>query len=100
MDALGYAAGVIGCATMLPQLVRILKTRDARDVSAGTLAVAVIAQGLWEAWGVSTGSLPVIATSAAAVSINVITLGAKLWADRRRASGRAPDECASSSATV
>lgn len=66
-EIVGYVAATLTTVAFLPQLLRILKTRSARDVSLPTFALFTLGVGLWLAYGVMTLSWPVIAA-------NVVTL--------------------------
>jgi len=70
-DAIGLAAGVLTTIAFVPQLVRILRTRSAYDVSWVMFCILSIGSMLWLWYGVKLGSLPLVLT-------NVVTLTLQL----------------------
>ena len=67
INYLGFAAGALTTASLVPQVVRILKTGSARDISLGMFLVLGAGVLLWALYGLLIGSPPVIIA-------NVITL--------------------------
>ena len=70
-DSLGLAAGALTTVAFVPQIVRILKTRSAYDISWWLFGILAAGSVLWLWYGISLGSLPLIAT-------NVVTLSLQL----------------------
>jgi MtN3 and saliva related transmembrane protein len=68
VNAVGVAAAVCSMISFTPQIVKIIRERDASSVSLRMYIVTVIGFGFWIAYGSLIGSWPV------AVS-NVISLG-------------------------
>jgi MtN3 and saliva related transmembrane protein len=79
---LGYLAGFITVAAFLPQALRILRTRQTRDLSFGTFALLVTSGLLWIIYGVMNRDWPVIIANAGMVSLNGIIAGAKIRYER------------------
>jgi MtN3 and saliva related transmembrane protein len=48
----GIAASVLTAASMLPQLLKIIKEKEARDISLWMLGILVAGLGLWVYYGV------------------------------------------------
>jgi len=71
-DPLGIVAGVLTTIAFVPQVLRILRTRSAHDVSWLLFGILSLASALWLWYGVRLNSLPLMAT-------NVITLVLQLW---------------------
>jgi len=67
LDWLGIVAGSLTTISFVPQLVRILRTRSADDISWGMFSVFACGTTLWIAWGALQHALPVIIA-------NVVTL--------------------------
>jgi MtN3 and saliva related transmembrane protein len=70
-DAIGLAAGVLTTIAFVPQLLRILRTRSAYDVSWLMFTILSIGSVLWLWYGIRLDSLPLVAT-------NVVTLTLQL----------------------
>jgi MtN3 and saliva related transmembrane protein len=66
-DTLGLLAGALTTIAFVPQVVRIVKTRSARDISWGMFGIFSVGIVLWLWYGVRLASLPLIAA-------NVVTL--------------------------
>ena len=78
MDAaalLGGAGSVIGLVRALPQLLRLVRTRDAHGVSVDTAATSSFVSFGWATYGVLTDQLPVtLATGSSGIVFALITL--------------------------
>ncbi len=70
-DALGLVAGAMTTVAFVPQVVRIVKTRSAYDISWWLFGILAVGSMLWLWYGITLESLPLIAT-------NVITLSLQL----------------------
>ena len=73
--ALGALGTLIGLTRAFPQLLRLLRTRDAHGVSLDTAATSSVVSFGWAAYGVLTDQLPVIlATGSSGVVFALITV--------------------------
>ncbi len=70
-DMLGFLAGALTTIAFVPQVVRIVRTRSARDISWGMFSIFSAGVALWLWYGIRLGSPPLIAA-------NVVTLGLAL----------------------
>jgi len=59
-EVIGSIAAVITTFAWLPQIVKILRERQARAISLGTTATLAGGVFLWIVYGFAIGSLPVI----------------------------------------
>lgn len=84
---LGCLAGIITVGAFLPQALRIVRTRQTRDLSLGTFALLMAAGSLWILYGVLNRDWPVIITNLGMVSLNAIIAGAKIRYERPGAGG-------------
>ena len=80
---LGFAAAFCTTAAFVPQLVRVLKLRSAREISLPTFLLFSAGVFLWLLYGIYTGSRPVIASNALTLILSVSILVLKLRYDRR-----------------
>jgi uncharacterized protein with PQ loop repeat len=77
LPALGVLAMVVGLTRALPQLVRLLRARDAAGISVDGCATSAIVSAFWAAYGILTGQLAVVLASGTPAAIFVlITLAA------------------------
>ena len=63
VDNIGFVAAFCTTIAFVPQLVRVLKLRSARDISLGTFLLFSIGVFLWLLYGIYSGSKPVIASN-------------------------------------
>ena len=62
IDIIGYAAGLLTIAVMIPQLVKTFKLKSAKDISLTMVSSYALAVLLWAIYGIFIGSLPLIIT--------------------------------------
>ena len=74
---LGMTAGTLTTFALLPQVVRIVRTRSADDVSTWTFAVMAVGILLWTAYGALLGSLPVVIFNSITFVLALVILGLK-----------------------
>jgi MtN3 and saliva related transmembrane protein len=67
INLIGYAGAICNAISFVPQLLRVIKLKSARDISYSTFLIFAIGSGLWIAYGAHFHALPVILA-------NVITL--------------------------
>ena len=75
---LGYVAGAVTTTSLVPQVMKIWKTKSARDVSLGMFLIFSIGISLWIAYGVFLHSMPIIVANAVSLLLGFIVLGLKL----------------------
>ncbi len=73
MTALGLLAGVCTTLSFLPQVVRTLRTRHARDLSAAWLLIFGFGTFTWLVYGVLRSDVPVAAANGVTLVL-VLTL--------------------------
>ena len=67
VELIGFAAGACTTVAFLPQLIRAWRTKSTRDLSLPTFAIFCLGTILWLAYGILTGSVPLMAA-------NVVTM--------------------------
>jgi MtN3 and saliva related transmembrane protein len=75
---LGYVAGAVTTTSLVPQVMKIWKTKSARDVSLGMFLIFSIGISLWIAYGFFFHSMPIIIANAVSLLLGFIVLGLKL----------------------
>ena len=75
---LGYLAGFLTVVSFLPQVLRVWRTKEVKDLSFKMFVLLIIAGSLWITYGVITTDWPVIATNVGTVSFNAAILAAKV----------------------
>ncbi len=64
IDAFGVTAGLCSMTSFVPQIVKMLRERDASGVSLRMYAVTIVGFICWTAYGALSGSWPVTAANA------------------------------------
>jgi MtN3 and saliva related transmembrane protein len=82
VEELGFAAAFCTTAAFVPQLVRVVRLRSARDISLPTFLMFSIGVFLWLLYGLYTGSKPVIASNLVTLILSVSILILKVRYDR------------------
>ena len=77
-DALGYLAGALTTIAFVPQVVRIVRTRSAHDISWGMFVILSAGVAMWLGYGVIVSSLPLIAANAVTLVLVLAILVLKL----------------------
>lgn len=78
VTGIGLAAGALTTSALIPQAVRIWRTKSAKDVSLTMLIVMVIGIILWIAFGLLRSEFAIIVTNAFALVIALMLLFLKL----------------------
>jgi MtN3 and saliva related transmembrane protein len=64
INAFGVVAGLCSMGSFIPQIVKILRTRDASGVSLRMYMVTIVGFICWTVYGLLSGSWPVTAANA------------------------------------
>lgn len=67
---LGYFAGLLTVGSFLPQVIRVWRTRQTRDLSLSMFALLTTASSLWIIYGAITKDWPVVLTNVGMVALN------------------------------
>ena len=73
-NILGLVAGGITSVAMLPQLIKVLKEKDVKDLSLLMILFLITGLSLWVWYGCIKDELPIILSNAFAVLVNVSLL--------------------------
>ena len=85
INDVGFAAAFCTTTAFIPQLVRVLRLRTARDISLPTFLLFSLGVFLWLLYGIWAHSNPVIASNAVTLVLSVSILVLKLRYDRNAA---------------
>ena len=75
---IGMIAGILCTISFVPQVIKIFKTKQAKDISLGMFLLFSTGVFLWLIYGLMIGSLPVILTNAAIFVLSVVIVLMKL----------------------
>lgn len=81
IDLIGYVAATCTTLAFLPQLVRVLRLRSARDISLGMFSIFSAGTALWLAYGLFAHARPVIAANLVTLVLSISILVLKLRFD-------------------
>ncbi len=73
-DIIGYIAACFTTFSLLPQIVRIRRLKEAKDVSLVMPLMVAVGSALWIVYGLMISSAPVIAANTIALIIAVATI--------------------------
>lgn len=77
-NVLGFIAGTLTTIAFVPQVVKIWKSRHARDISMGTFALFSFGVLLWLLYGIRLGALPIILANGITLVLSLTILVFKL----------------------
>jgi MtN3 and saliva related transmembrane protein len=84
-DLMGYGAAVCTTASFLPQLLRVIRTRSARDISLGMFIIYCVGIGMWLCFGILVNSMPMMVANAITLILALCILVAKIRFDAEHA---------------
>jgi MtN3 and saliva related transmembrane protein len=82
INIIGYVAATLTTISFLPQLIRVVKLRSARDISLGMFLIFTTGTGFWLAYGLASHSAPVWIANAVTFALSLSILILKLRFDR------------------
>ena len=78
IEFFGYFAAVLTTVAFIPQLIKILRTKKADDVSLLTLIVFISGVCSWIIYGYKISSLPILIANLITLVLNVFILISKI----------------------
>lgn len=67
---IGLTAGLLTSCSLLPQLIKTIRLKEAEDISPGMFILLMAGTGLWTYYGVLREDLPLIIFNAFSFSLN------------------------------
>lgn len=77
-DALGFLAASLTTAAFVPQVVRIVRTRDTGAISLPMYLVFTVGIALWLAYGILRNELPIVAANVVTLALSATILFLKI----------------------
>ena len=87
MQVIGMAAGVLTSVSMLPQLVKMVREKEAENVSVVMLVVLLSGLALWTVYGLMRNDLPIIVTNSFSFLLNTAVLALRIKYNGAKESG-------------
>lgn len=69
---LGLAAGTITSVTFLPQVIRIYKTKSAKDISSSMLGLLIIGVTMWLIYGIIVNDIAIMYTNGMVLALSLV----------------------------
>lgn len=76
-DVLGLVAGALTTIAFVPQVLRILRTRSAHDISWLLFGILAVSSAMWLWYGARVGSLPLVVTNVITLTLQLSIFGLK-----------------------
>jgi MtN3 and saliva related transmembrane protein len=83
VSAIGYMAAFSTTVSFVPQLLRVVRLKSARDISLGMFLFFSLGVFLWLVYGLIIHAVPVILANAVTLALSIAILLFKLKYDRR-----------------
>jgi MtN3 and saliva related transmembrane protein len=93
VELLGLAAGLLSTLAALPQLLKILRTRRAEDVSLVMYVMAFAGAVLWAVYGLTKPAASIVFWNAVALVQMGAIIAVKLRTDRHNRRAETPGPC-------
>ena len=77
-NTIGLLAGTLTTIAFVPQVVKIWKTKHARDLSLGMFAIFSSGVLLWLCYGIEIGATPIIVANAVTLGLSLTILVFKI----------------------
>ena len=71
-------AGTLTTAAFVPQVLKIYRSKSARDVSDLMFSIFTAGVAVWLAYGVVIGSMPIIAANAVTLALAIAVIALKI----------------------
>jgi MtN3 and saliva related transmembrane protein len=81
-DLIGAIAGTLTTISFVPQVMRVFKTRQTRDISMTMMLLFSLGVAMWVAFGYMVDSMPVVWTNAMTLVLALTIVAAKVRFDR------------------
>lgn len=72
IDILGFVAGICVTISVIPQILKVWKTKKVKDISLLTFSILTFGVALWVLYGVLKNDLPIIVSNGISLSLNMI----------------------------
>lgn len=73
-EVVGISAGILTASSLIPQIVKTIKEKKAKDISIIMLLVLMTGVALWVVYGIMREDFPIIVTNSFSLLMNFVTL--------------------------
>ena len=81
---IGIVAALSSMASFVPQAVKIIRTRETKDISVGMFSLTVLAFACWCAYGAFLGEWPLIVSNGVCLALAAFILAMTLLSQRKK----------------
>ena len=71
---IGVTAGVLTAASMLPQVIKMFKEKEASQVSIAMILVLIAGISLWIWYGLLKEDMPIVVTNSFSLAVNIVMI--------------------------
>lgn len=71
-DILGFVAGICVMTSVIPQILKVWRTKKVKDISLLTFSVLTFGVALWVVYGILKNDLPIVITNSISLFLNLI----------------------------
>ncbi|GEC71900.1 MtN3 and saliva related transmembrane protein [Flavobacterium flevense] len=71
-DILGFVAGICVMTSVIPQILKVWRTKKVKDISLLTFSVLTFGVALWVVYGILKKDMPIIITNSISLFLNLI----------------------------
>ena len=82
IEIIGVIGGIIGIGLFFPQIIKCIKTRSTKDISAWTYILILINQVLWSAYGIHKEDPIIYTPNLIGIGLSILILALKKRYDR------------------
>ena len=73
-NIIGISAGILTAASMVPQVIKMIREKKASQVSIFMMLILVAGISLWIWYGVLKDDMPIIATNSFSLFVNIVMI--------------------------
>jgi MtN3 and saliva related transmembrane protein len=74
IDVLGFFAGICVTLSVIPQIVKVWRTKKVQDISLLTFSMLTFGIALWVVYGILKNDLPIVITNGVSLTLNLIMI--------------------------
>jgi len=76
--AIGYCASALTCSILVPQIIKVARSRCSGDLSYVMIAMGMGSDGLWIAYAILTADTPLLVTGCVHAATSIVLLSLKI----------------------
>ncbi|MGO4821064.1 MULTISPECIES: SemiSWEET family sugar transporter [unclassified Flavobacterium] len=74
IDVLGFFAGICVTLSVIPQIVKVWRTKKVQDISLLTFGMLTFGIAVWVVYGILKNDLPIVITNGVSLTLNLIMI--------------------------